>query len=505
MYGVVAAQLAGTTPPTAPASVTQSWDMLVGESVAILAATTRAGCPAMDEEITREPPGDVPNSPSQRARLQAVTRCGAVGHLAECVTVALEIRGAINLDALQVGVDQALRRRPALRSDFQATRDTHRIVDCAAASVRRVAASGESPAQRWASAHRLARDEAHQPFPVGTVPLLRATLFEAADRHLFLLTMDQLACDAWSANLIVADVVTAADLVARGLPPAAAGPDEYERARRVRSRWVDGEGGRSAVASRRTALAGHTLRWPLLGDPLPDQRGRLVEETVHLDAESAGPFLQRVRTTGGSVLSAAVLALALAADLGPADRVALTSTFACRQSGLEEGVVGWFSNEVAIPLPQLAGTVTDLMRSLRSRLGAALNDQAAPHELVARQRPEDYRDGSTVSLLYLPAQLTGSDQRSLPIGAASASRGRVTICPTGADVDLYLIEESNTAGGVGPAMLTLGAMSCRGEFTGAALKQLLARWQDSIRKLGSMDWRRDQVLPLVAAASRERA
>jgi hypothetical protein len=446
------------------------------------------------------PPGggqsrDLPNSPAQRRRLRGIARHGQVGTWAHGVTAALDIRGPVSTAALQAGVDHVLCRRPALRTVFRTDRDTHRISETAATTVRRVTAAGETPAQRWHEAHRLARAEAYRPMPIGQPPLLRAAVFDAGDRHLLVLTMDQLACDAWSANLVVEDVVAAAARAADGRSAEAVEPDGYAQARCVRAAWTDGPPGRQAVARRRSALAGHALRWPPAGPRDPDQGAGPVEETMYLGEPEVSPFLSRVRRSGGSVFSAVALAFALAL-LKPADRVVLTSTFACRMSKLEESVVGWFANEVAIPLPALAGSVAQNLRALRGCLIRALNDQAAPYELVVGGRPpHGEQGGATVSLLYLPAQLSGADQTSMRIGAAEVDRCRVTLCPTGADVDLYVVEGPAATAGGNPATLSIGAMSGHGGPGREALAGLLARWRDAIGRLGRLDWRTESFWP----------
>jgi hypothetical protein len=444
---------------------------------------------------------DIPNSVAQRDRLAALSKHGTVGWLAHRVTAGLELHGVVSAVALQAGVDQVVRRRPALRSRFQLDRDYHRIADAASAPVSRVVVQGSSSGERWAKACALARTEAYRPMPAGRTPLLSATTYDAADRQLLLLSMDQLACDAWSANLLVADLVAAADRSARGLPSLTVQPDRYERAWRARCARASGADGLAAVTRRRAALEGHTLHWPLEWERNPHQTDDLVERVVALDQHAAAPFLRRIRTCGGSVFAATALAFATIAGLRPADRVALTSTFACRETIVEEGVVGWFSNEVAIPLPPLSGTVSEALATLRDRLVAALNDQTAPLCLVApeQRHPETGPTGVTVSLLYLPSQLAGADQTSMRIGDATADRRRVTICPTGADVDLFVIEQPITSGG--PVALTLGAMSGRGGLGGQALDELLSRWRAAVVRLGRMDWRTDQLRLVTGAAS----
>jgi hypothetical protein len=436
----------------------------------------------------------LPNSPAQRERLRGIARDGQVGVWAHCVTAALDIRGPAHPAALQAGVDDVLRRRPALRAVFRTDRDTHRIAGTAATAVHRIAVDGTTPDERWAEAHRLAREWAHRPIPIDRPPLLRATVFDTGERHLFLLMVDQLACDAWSANLVVADVVAAAARAAEGRPLAPVLSDGYEQARRAREAWTDGPSGREAIARRRAALAGSSLRWPLTGIP-PRQPGEEpAEATEHLGAEAVAPFLARVRGTGGSVFSAVTLA-SMRALLAPADRVVLTSTFACRTSKLEETVVGWFANEVAIPLPELTGTIAEHLRALRGRLVEALNDQLAPYPLV---RPGSAPPGARVSLLYLPAQVSGAEQVAMRIGAATVDRCRVTLCPTGADVDLYVVEGPLTAPGGVPAVLTIGAMSGPVGPDRAALAALVARWRDAILHLGRLDWQTEPLWPPAA-------
>lgn len=443
----------------------------------------------MEDEQVGPPGWDLPSSPAQNGRLDDIARQGAVGTLAHCVSVALEIRGAVDPDVLQSAVDHVIRRRPALRAVFRPGHDRHTITEPMTGPIRHVVVGGDTPAARWERAYALARAEAHQPFPVGHPPLLRATRFDVGERQLFALYMDQLAADAWSANLVADDLVAAADRFARGLPPAGDGPDRYPEVWRARADWLAGPAGEAAVARRRAALVGHRERWPLPLPRDPDRNGDMVEQTRELDPVTAAPFLHKVRTTGGSVFTATALAWGLAY---PAERVALSTSFACRQNRAEEEAVGWFANRVTIPLPPFDGPFVGVARAMRGRLVTALNDQAAPYRLVTPDGAAGDRDGWTVSLLYLPKQLAGGSQTWMRIGGATAACRQVTVCPTGADLDLYVVEQPGGEATPGALGLTLGAISSRGGPDRPVLTELLDRWRDTIIQLGHSDWRAER-------------
>lgn len=457
--------------------------------------------PGIDQSTAGRRAESLPNSPAQQARLRAVTQIGAVGSLAHCVAAGLDIRGWIEPSVLSAALTEVVRSRPALRSVFGHDRDSHQVTGAGAVPVRRVRVPGDTDQERWQAARACARAEAHRPFPLGEVPLLEAVLFDTQDRGLLLLKVDQLVGDAWSVNLIVDQLVAAADRLVRGLPPAPAECDAYPQVWRSRDAWLTGPPGRAAVARRQAALTGHAVRWPMAGRrPLDDVE--MVEQELVMSAPDTGRLRERTRRSGGSVLAAAALALA-SAQLGPQERMALASTFACRQSLAEEAVVGSFANEVAVPLPPRTGTVLEAVRGMRASLVGAVNDQAAPYDLVLdREHAGDPRAGLTVALLYLPLQLSGTEQLAMRIGETVVERCGVAICPTAADVDLYVVENLAVGEHHGEVEFSVGAMSGRGGLDREAVRALLERWWQALVGLGRLDWRADDIRALSALTDR---
>jgi hypothetical protein len=437
----------------------------------------------LDEPVER-----LPNSDAQRARLSAIASRGQTDHLAHCVTTALEITGPLPVDALRPALDRVVALRPALRSGFSPDAPFHEVRPAGPVPLTHRLLSGVSPAQGWEAAHEEAARESHQPFPVGTTPLLRAVALTVDPRrHLLVVSVDPLAADAWSANLLLEDLIAAA------FPSAGAaashGVDDYAAVQRRRVAWEDGPEGRAALARRTAGLDGaaHGLpRWDAV-DAGGSTGATMVEHGVDLPDDVVERLRARIRRAAGSTFAAGLAAVVAASPREPARPVAVTSTFAARDPGAEERVVGWLSNDVALVLPAPRGTVGDYLRAVRGEIFAVLGDQRVPFGRLREEAAIVHEEGVSVSLLYLPGQLSGGGDRPPPRpGAATVRRAAVSVCPTGADVDLFLLEVPPPRADGARPMVRLGALS--GPAHRAAAETLLGRWRDALVALADIEW-----------------
>ena len=413
----------------------------------------------------------LPNSDAQRTRLSGE---------GSCLTAAIELSGPAEEDLLRARLARLVARRPALRSVFGSATG-HRVLDGGTAAFTHHRVDGAGREGRWARAYELARGEATRPFPAGASPLVRAALFTAEpDRHLLVVSADQLVCDAWSANLLVAD------LLADDLDHV---PDDYPDIWRRRQEWLDGPDGRAAVGRRRQAVLGARRVWPVPGRPDDGEPDELVERLLELDDETALELRRRVRQTRGSLLAVAATALALSAVGHVTAPLALTTMFAARETEAEANVVGSLSNDALLVLPPQGGTVREYLTAIRGEIFAALHDQRVPGERLAPAlHDRSGQAGLSFALLYLPAQLSGGGQVAMKLGAAEAARAAVSICPTGADVDLFMVEDPPPrADGVRP-LLRLGATGSRGRVGTGATERILDRWGAALAVLARHDW-----------------
>ena len=410
--------------------------------------------------------------------------------LRHCLTAGLDVRGPLDSGVVCRALEHVVAGRPALRSVFAVDADYHDIVEGPmSVPVDHHLVPGEDPADRWERVHDLARAASMQPFPVGTIPLLRADIFTAADdRHLIVVYADQLVCDAWSVNLIVDDLIAAADTLARGGEPPLTVPDRYPAIRAARSRWLDGERGSRALRRRQQAMAGVARRWPWVGEPEPGAADEVRQLTVDVDDDATERLSEALRGTGHTMFAVGATALRAAAGILPDRSHAVGSTFAGRGSTVDDSVVGWLSNEVGIALPPADGTIAEYLAVLRGQVMAALDDQLIPAGLIW-DTTADTDTGLSLSLMFLPGRLSGGADRAVrTIATARVARDAVDICPTGADVDLFMVEEPPPGADGARPLLRLGAVS-RPSITGdVQIRRLLLGWRAALQTMAESDW-----------------
>jgi hypothetical protein len=442
---------------------------------------------------------ELPGSPSQRHRLELLSRTGPTGNLGHCLTVGIELTGALDLVELRARLVGLIRRRPALSAVFGAD-GTHTVQDLPAELVH-VRAPGADPDQRWQAAQDLAAAESARPFRPDAGARLRLTAVTAEPWHHFvILAVDPLVCDAWSVNHLVDDLLAPGD--------APQDDDGYPRTWRNRQEWLAGAQGRAAIERRRAAVAGSWQRWPLpAAGGTADDGG--TERYLAVAERTSAALQVKVRAERSTVLAVTAAALVIcsvdagagywgAAEGATGDPpLALRSTFAAREGPDEWTAVGAFATDVVLCLPRRSGTIAEYLRLLRAEVFHALADQRVPGELVESGLARGIASGPTCALVYLPKDLSGGRQAGRRLGGAEATRTAVSICPTGADLDLFVVEGAPPMRSVPPAELTLGATSWCGHLP-RQLEDLLDRWATTLDLLVHTDWATD-VRDLVAA------
>jgi hypothetical protein len=423
---------------------------------------------------------ELPNSAAQRERIERITEDGLTGRLSHCVTVAVEIRGRVDEEEIRTRLARVVARRPALGSVF-GRHLTHRLFG-GLPRFRRQELNGPNPETRWQMARDIADFEAQRPFALGEHPLVRGLLLSAEqDRHLFVLNVDQLVSDAWSANLLLDDL-----LQGEGQQPPE--PDAYAAIWREREDWLAGPDGVAAVARRQRQLAGTALRWPVPVEPDPDAPRNVIERFVALGDTVAEALRAKVRHARGTLLAAGAMALAVGMVEDAKQPLALLTTLAGREGPAEQATVGWFANDAVLGLPARTGTVQEYATALRTEVFAALAGQRVPFELVLGALADGTADGPSVAVVFLPSGLNGGQQPGQRIGDAVATRAGVSICPTRADIDFFLLENPPPMSSTPRATLTAGVSASRDTVGAQALEHLLHRWTTALTALARVPW-----------------
>lgn len=404
------------------------------------------------------------------------------------VTTVLEIDGPVDGETLRSALNYVADKHPAIWCGPDG------VPRQAGPVPLRVTRCSDGPAESCREeALSVAAGEICRPFDITTPPLLRGHLIDfAPTRHLFVLAMDPSVGDAHSVNLVTDEVVAAAHRLATGRTLPDTPPDGYREIRRARTEWLSGEVGTAATARRRAALAGSSHVWPLASQPDRADPAELLELRQDLPEDATASLFRCARGCGSTPFSLALAALAVAfGHRQPDGALAVLSTFVSRETEADERVVGRLSTDVAIRVPPVAGTLAGYLRELRRELMLALNDQKVPADLVL-PRVSD-RAGLTVSLMYLPAQLRGADRPAARIGAALVERGRGSLCPTGADVDLFVLDDSSLRH---PAdRLCLGGFAGRHRVGERQLSSLLGTWAATLARLAELDPTNDLLPP----------
>jgi hypothetical protein len=432
---------------------------------------------------------ELPNNATQRERIRELTACGPTGRLRHCLTAGIEIRGLVDEEELRERIGRLTARRPALGSVFTGA-DTHRPVSGEPPRFRRQLIDGITSGARWAVANDIADSEAYRPFRFGEHPLVRGTLLTTEeDRHLLVVNADQLVCDAWSANLVVNDLLA---------DDHDAVPDAYPSVWQAREDWLRSPAGITATQRRSDRVSGAWRRWPVPLSPDPGAADEVVERFVAVDDNITLALRDRVRRVRGSLLAVGAAAFAISTVSEPSLPLALTSSLAGRESAAEEDVVGCFANEAVLAMPPRRGTVAEYLTVVRGEIFAALQDQRVPYGLLRSALHDGYAGGPSCALTFLPKGLSGGETVPARLGGAVAIRTALSTCPTSADIDLFMIEEAPPNGDGARTLLRLGASGERAVVGEATVERLLEQWAAAITVLAEQDWRGLPVTELAA-------
>ncbi|HEY4573915.1 MAG TPA: condensation domain-containing protein, partial [Thermoanaerobaculia bacterium] len=144
------------------------------------------------------------------------------GSTASTIPVACWLEGELDPAALESSLRAEVRRHEILRTRFVAEGGHPWQVIEAGMDVPLplVELGGYAEAEREARARELVLEQLRKPFDLARGPLLRALLIRLSEtRHLFLLALHHIVADAWSAGLLVSEIVTGYAAFRRGEEP----------------------------------------------------------------------------------------------------------------------------------------------------------------------------------------------------------------------------------------------------------------------------------------------
>src|SRR6185503_11239486 len=137
------------------------------------------------------------------------------------VPTSVRLTGELDIDALNLTVDEIVRRHESLRTVFVVIEEEPRqlILPPATNTLVVVDLRDLDPAARKNEVDRRVNEEAHRPFDLTTGPLLRITLLSLGEsEYVLLLTMHHIICDRWSMGILIGELLTLYHAFAAGKP-----------------------------------------------------------------------------------------------------------------------------------------------------------------------------------------------------------------------------------------------------------------------------------------------
>ncbi len=337
------------------------------------------------------------------------------GNPAYHMAASVRLSGALRADILRSSLEMLIDRHEVLRTVFpmQDGVTWQQVLAKAACPVPVSDLSSLTAERRSPECERISRAEAEAPFDLVHGPLLRARLIRLADQeHVLLLTLHHIVADGWSVALIMREVATAYEALARGhspvLPPLRMQYADY-------ALWESEQASNGVLDESleywRGQLAGlRPLRLPLDFVRPVEKVYRAAHRSFRIDAglsqrlkqfcrgESASPFIGLL--TG--------LKIVLGRHSGQED-VAVGSPLALRGHPDAENLVGCFVNTVVLRT-DLSGrpTFRQLLRRVASTCLTGYENARAPYERVVGPLRADHGQGGTpllsvmVNMLNVP-------------------------------------------------------------------------------------------------------
>ncbi|MDA3650053.1 amino acid adenylation domain-containing protein [Saccharopolyspora indica] len=309
----------------------------------------------------------------------------------------VRFRGALDRGALRRALTAILTRHEVLRTTYRAD-DTGGAV-----AVVGPVPPVELPVSDVDDVMAEARRLAVEPFDLATGPVLRAHLLRvAADDHLLVLNVHHIACDGWSLEVLLRELVAC-----YGDPeaPLAELPVQYADYAAWQQEWLASPAGDAQLAHWRDRLAGA----PLL--EVPADRARPAEpgfaggaHTFSLTPETGRALtaLAEAERTTPFVVALTAFAAVLGRWAGQEDLV-IGMPVAGRSRAEVAPLVGFFVNTLPLRL-DLSGdpTVRDLLRQVRSAVLDARSNADIPFDhLVEKLRPARDAGGRTPLVRHL--------------------------------------------------------------------------------------------------------
>ncbi len=312
------------------------------------------------------------------------------GTAAYNLPAAVRLTGNLNVAALELSLNEIVRRHESLRTSFSSI--DGKAIQVIAPELRvelPIIDLTDLPAEdREAEALRLAKEEAQLPFDLTRGPLMRVHLIRIdAQNHVVIFTMHHIIADGWSMGVLIREVAILYEAFSKGLPsPLPELPIQYADFAFWQRQWLKDEVLDAQVNFWKQQLAGSQ---PLLELPADRPRPPIQTYNGNTLAFSLPPELgQKIRALGQA--EGATLFMTLLASLqtllyrytGQQD-INVGTPIANRNRSETEGLIGFFVNTLVMRT-DLSGdpSFTEVLRRVREMALGAYAHQDLPFEML---------------------------------------------------------------------------------------------------------------------------
>jgi amino acid adenylation domain-containing protein len=371
------------------------------------------------------------------------------------VSLAVRMRGDLNVGALEAALAEIVRRHEVLRTSFP-TMDGRPAQTIAPSlevplTIIELEPAGEEGA-REEEVRRFINREARTPFNLAEAPLLRVHLLRlAAEDFVLVCTIHHIISDGWTIGVMVRELGALYDAFSNNRPsPLAALPVQYADFAHWQRKWLGGE-----ALEKQLAYWGRQLAAPSRPLELPFDRPR--PEVPQYKGASATFVLSKELTEAlralGRQESVTLFMTMLAAfqtllhRYSGSDEVSVGSPVANRSRAETEGLIGCFINTLVLRT-QLSGNPSfrEVLRRVREVTLGAYAHQDLPFEvLVEALQPE--RRVNLTPFFQVWLVVNNASRRSLELPGLTLSQINRDVWNAQFDLTLSLSEYEEGIGG----------------------------------------------------------
>ena len=326
-----------------------------------------------------------------------------------CVT---RLKGPLKTEALEKAIQSVIERHESFRTRFASRNGApEQYIDAQADSaIQYVDLTGASEEQLRAAV----REEIKRPFHLGSVPLLRSTLYRLGpEEHVLVLNMHHIISDEWSLKILFSELAAFYNGHAGGAPVCLPElPIQYTDFALWQREWMQGENFAQQLAFWKQQLAGNPP-----GVELPTDFPRGLNSSsrggyeVHLISRELGEAVKQLATREGATVFMAFLAAfeVLLHRYTQQEDLIIGTPVAGRTRMETEGLIGFFVN--TLPLrTRISGSESflHLMARVRETALGAYSHQDLPFERLVQELHPERNLGETpfVKVMFLiPTEL----------------------------------------------------------------------------------------------------